>query len=334
MLKFNEAQQIKDIEGALALRPQVEKIIDEVWENGFDNIFYLGIGGTYASALQAETYIKGKSNLDVSVQHAAEYYTTGNQRLTKDSLVILSSVTGTTQEVVEALEGIKKVGATLVGFIDKAASPLAEQCDYVVSYPNPGTEQIKFFMVADRLMHKNGEFADYDTYYAELEAHLPKGLVEAEKQADAFGLAFAEKHRHDPMHYFIAAGNQWGACYSYAMCYWEEQSWLPSKSITAPEFLHGTLEIVEETTAVTLFLGEDEQRPLAERVKNLLPRICANYTLIDTKDYPVPGISEKYRGRILSFLLMHAVTQRIDAHVEQLNCHPLDIRRYYRQFDY
>lgn len=109
MLKFNEAQQIKDIEGALALRPQVEKIIDEVWENGFDNIFYLGIGGTYASALQAETYIKGKSNLDVSVQHVAEYYTTGNQRLTKDSLVILSSVTGTTQEVVEALEGIKKL---------------------------------------------------------------------------------------------------------------------------------------------------------------------------------------------------------------------------------
>lgn len=31
---------------------------------------------------------------------------------------------------------------------------------------------------------------------------------------------------------------------------------------------------------------------------------------------------------------MHAVTQRIDAHIEQLNCHPLEIRRYYRQFEY
>ena len=92
--------------------------------------------------------------------------------------------------------------------------------------------------------------------------------MEAEKQADAFGLAFAEKHRHDAMHYFIGAGNQWGAVYSYAMCYWEEQSWLRSKSIHAAEFLHGTLEIVDETTPVTLFLREDEQRPLAERVKN------------------------------------------------------------------
>lgn len=334
MLKFNEEKQVADIKGALGLRPKVEKIIDEIWDKGFDAIYYLGIGGTYASALQAESYIKGKSNLPVYVQHAAEYYTTGNQRLTKDSLVILSSVTGTTQEVVQAVDEIKKIGATLFGFIDKANSPLAEKCDYVVTYPNPGTEQIKFFMAADRLMQKNGEFSDYDAYYAELEEHLPQGLVNAEKKADAFGLAFAEKHRHDPMHYFIATGNQWGACYSYAMCYWEEQSWLPSKSITAAEFLHGTLEIVEEKTAVTLFLGEDEQRPLAERVKNLLPKICGNYSLIDTKDYPVPGISEKYRGRILSFLLMHAVTQRIDAHVEQLNCHPLDIRRYYRQFDY
>lgn len=334
MLKFNEQQQIDDIQGALELRPQVEKIVDEVWEKGYDNVFYLGIGGTYASAMQAVTYINGRSDLPVYVQHAAEYYTTGNRRLTKDSLVILSSVTGTTEEVVKAVDMIKEVGATLLGFIDTAGTKLAESCDHVITYPNPGTEQIKFFMVADRLMNKNGDFPDYEEYYEELENHLAKGLVEAEKQAEDFGRAFAEKHRHDDMHYFIGAGNQWGAVYSYAMCYWEEQSWLRSKSIHAAEFLHGTLEIVDETTPVTLFLGEDEQRPLAERVKNLLPRICGNYTFIDSKDYPIKGISEKNRGRVLPHLLMHCVTQRIDAHVEKLNCHPLDIRRYYRQFDY
>ena len=334
MLKFNEQQQIDDIQGALELRLQVEKIVDEVWEKGYDNIFYLGIGGTYASAMQAVTYINGRSDLPVYVQHAAEYYTTGNRRLTKDSLVILSSVTGTTEEVVKAVDMIKEVGATLLGFIDTAGTKLAESCDHVITYPNPGTEQIKFFMVADRLMNKNGDFPDYEEYYEELENHLAKGLVEAEKQAEDFGRAFAEKHRHDDMHYFIGAGNQWGAVYSYAMCYWEEQSWLRSKSIHAAEFLHGTLEIVDETTPVTLFLGEDEQRPLAERVKNLLPRICGNYTFIDSKDYPIKGISEKNRGRVLPHLLMHCVTQRIDAHVEKLNCHPLDIRRYYRQFDY
>ncbi|WP_049051956.1 SIS domain-containing protein, partial [Enterococcus faecium] len=158
MLKFNEEEQIKAIKGALALRPQVEEIIDKLYAEKFDAVYYLGIGGTYASSMQAVTYMNGKSNLPVFVQHAAEYYTTGNKRLTKDSIVILSSVTGTTQEVVKAVEQIKKVGATLIGFIDKANSKLSQLCDFVVTYPAPGTEQIKFFMAADRLMYLNGEF--------------------------------------------------------------------------------------------------------------------------------------------------------------------------------
>lgn len=334
MLKFNEQNQINDIQGMLNLRPDVETIIDEITRKGFDNIFFLGIGGTYASAMQAETYAKGKSSLPIFVQHAAEYLTTGNSRLTKNSVVILSSVTGTTEEVVKAVKEIKKIGAVTLGFIDTEGTSLSEMCDYVISYPAPGTEQIKFFMVADRLMRNNGEFIDYEDYYKELDQHLAIALVEVEKKADQFGLDFAQKHRHDPMHYFIGAGNLWGAVYSYAMCYWEEQSWLRSKSIHSAEFLHGTLEVVEENTPVTLFIGEDEQRSLSKRVANLLPRICANYTFIDTKDYELVGISDKYRGRIPSYLIMHAITQRIDAHVEKLNCHPLDIRRYYRQFEY
>ena len=255
----------------------------------------------------------------------------GNKRLTDRSIVILSSVTGTTQEVVKAVKEIKELGATIISFVDLPNTPLADMGDYLISYPE--NEQLKFFMAADRFMYRNGEFDDYEDYYKELEVHLAIGLVEAEKSADDFGREFAEKHRHDDMHYFIGAGNQWGGVYSYAMCYWEEQSWLPSKSIHAAEFLHGTLEIVEETTPVTLFIGEDEQRSLSERVAKLLPRICANYTIIDSKDYALEGISEKYRGR-LSHLVAHCVTQRVDAHVEKLNCHPLDIRRYYRQFDY
>ncbi len=32
MLKFNEQQQIDNIQGALELRPEVEKIMDGVWK--------------------------------------------------------------------------------------------------------------------------------------------------------------------------------------------------------------------------------------------------------------------------------------------------------------
>ena len=39
MLKFNEEQQIKDIRGALALRSDVEKVVDQVWTKGFDAVY-------------------------------------------------------------------------------------------------------------------------------------------------------------------------------------------------------------------------------------------------------------------------------------------------------
>lgn len=45
----------------------------------------------------------------------------------------------------------------------------------------PKNEQLKFFMVANYLMYKNGEFPDYDRYNQEMEAHLALDLVNIEK---------------------------------------------------------------------------------------------------------------------------------------------------------
>ena len=60
MLKFNEEQQIKDIRGALALRSDVEKLLIKFGRKDLMRFYYLGIGGTYASAMQAVTYANGK----------------------------------------------------------------------------------------------------------------------------------------------------------------------------------------------------------------------------------------------------------------------------------
>ena len=337
MLKFDEQKQIDSVNGALALRPEIEKVVDEIQNRGFDAIFFIGIGGTWASSMQVEVYMRGRSSIPVYVENAAEFLTTGNKRFTKDSIVIFSSVTGSTSEMVKAVDKAHEIGAKVFGFIDKPEAPMVKQCDWCISYPM--NEQLKFYMVANRLMYNTGEFPEYDKYNAEMEAHLAQALVDVEKEADEWAADFAKKKYEyfranpDMPHYFVGSGNQWGATYSYAMCYWEEQMWIRTKSITCPEFFHGMLEIVEAETPVTLFIGEDEQRPLAERVKNFLPRICKNYTIIDTKDYELKGISEEFRGSI-SHLVMHAVNNRVDAHMEAELCHPLEIRRYYRQLDY
>lgn len=331
MIKFDEQKQFDSVQNALALRGQIQQIVDAVCAAGFRNLYFLGIGGTWASALQAEVHMKERSALWVNALLASEYNTTGNRCVGSGSVVIFSSVTGTTVEVVEAVRRAKEAGAVILGFVDTPDTPLYTMSDYVVSYP--ANEQLKLFMVADRFMFNHGEFPEYERYYEELDGHLAHALIHVEKQADDFGRRFAEKHHDDPMHYFIGCGNQYGSTYSYAMCYWEEQHWLRSKSIHAGEFFHGTLEVIDRDTPVTLFIGEDTQRPLAERVARFLPSVCANYTIIDTRDYELPGISAEFRGN-LSHLVSHAVTQRIDAHIERINCHPMQIRRYYRQWNY
>lgn len=331
MVKFDEKKQIESVQNALALRGQIENVVDAICDKGFRNLYFLGIGGTWASAMQAEVHMKERSALWLQSLLSSEYNVVGDRCLGEGSVVIFSSVTGTTVEVVESVKKAKAAGAIIFGFVDTPNTPLYDLSDYVISYT--ANEQLKLFMVADRFMFNHGEFPEYDRYYGELDRYLAAALVETEKLADAFGRAFAEKHHDDAMHYFIGCGNQYGKTYSYAMCYWEEQHWLRSKSIHAGEFFHGTLEVIDRDTPVTLFLGEDAQRPLAERVARFLPSVCANYTLIDSKDYPLTGISPEFRGN-LSHLVVHAVTQRIDAHIERINCHPMQIRRYYRQWEY
>ncbi|TWH79398.1 SIS domain-containing protein [Sedimentibacter saalensis] len=331
MLKFDEQKQLDSVNGALAIRSEIESIVDGICQKGYTNICWLGIGGTYASCLQAEVHMKERSAINFFVENAAEYKKTGNKKVGKGTIVVISSVTGSTAEMVDGVKKAQDAGAKVIGFVDYPDTKLAKMVDYLISYPK--NEQLKFFMVADRFMYNAGEFDEYHEFYAELDGHLARGLVEVEKAADELGESIARKHMNDSIHYFVGAGNQYGATYSYAMCFWEEQHWIRTKSIHSAEFFHGMFEIVDRDTAVTVFIGEDSQRALSERVAKFLPRVCANYNIIDTKDYELKGISEKFRGH-LSHLLMRAITTRIDVHLEKLNCHPMEIRRYYRQLDY
>ena len=336
---FDEEKKISSVNGALMLRSEIESIVDEIYKDGFDGIYFMGIGGTYASCMQVEVYMRGKSALPVYVENAAEFLTTGNKRFTEKSVLIYSSVSGNTKEMVELVKKVKSIGARVFAFIDTPGSTLTDENlrDYLITYP--ANEQLKFYMVANYLMYKNGEFDDYDEYNRQMSKYLAKALAEVEKSVDSWAYEYAEKkvkflnEHKDLPHYFIGSGNQYGATYSYAMCYWEEQMWIRTKSVSCQEFFHGMQEIIVADTPVTLFIGEDEQRPLAERVAAFLPKVNSNYTVIDTREFPLEGISDSFRGSI-SHLVMRAVNARVDAYMELFLRHPLSIRRYYRQFDY
>lgn len=81
----------------------------------------------------------------------------------KGTVVITSSVTGSTVEVVDAVKSMQKAGAKVIGFIDVETTQLAALVDYEIAFPV--NEQLKFFMTADRFMQNNDEFEDCDAMY-------------------------------------------------------------------------------------------------------------------------------------------------------------------------
>ena len=103
MLKFDEQKQLDSVNGALALRNKIELLVDGICKEGYKNICWLGIGGTYASCLQAEVHMKERSAIDFFVENAAEYLLTGNKKVGEGTIVVISSVTGSTKEMVDGV---------------------------------------------------------------------------------------------------------------------------------------------------------------------------------------------------------------------------------------
>ncbi|MFI7049567.1 SIS domain-containing protein [Streptosporangium sandarakinum] len=333
MLRFNEPEFLSRTASAAALRPQIEELVDRLVDEGFDNLLLVGAGGTYAQMWPYEHLARRSSTFDVRAAIAAELVVSGDARLGERSVVVFTSVSGTTEDSIRAIEYCKARGAYTIGFTGYPDSPIAKLVDAaLVTEPEtwPFDVQMLFFM--GRLLSRRGEFDGYDKLADEL-ADIPRILVDVAKQAEPVAAAFAEAHRNNDYHFLIGGGNLWGFTYLYSMCILEEMQWLRTTRVHSAEFFHGSLELLEEDTSVVIFQGEDETRALTDRAEAFAKRVSKDVTVFDTRDYPLDGISPEFRG-LLSPLVLDTVLSRVSKHLERVRDHSLDLRRYYRVMDY
>lgn len=337
MLNFDSARYLKVANGAVRLKEQIEKVVDEVSENGFKNLFLVGSGGAVASMYAYEYMLNSNSTLQVKAEIAAELLLMNNKHLGADSLVVLSSLSGTTQETVAAAKYCKERGATLIGLTGEAGTPLAEVVDYAfINYAEndfaADSVMIQLYLTIFRIMYKRGEFPQYEKFVGDL-GKLPQALISVKEQTEKKAEQFALKYKDETYHMLVGSGNVWGRTYSYGMCVLEEMQWIRTKSIHAAEFFHGTLEVVDENTSMILLVGEDETRPLMDRVQKFAEKYTNKWTTFDTKDYELKGISPEFR-KFLSPIVIATALQRLSVHLEDKRQHSLEIRRYYRTVQY
>lgn len=337
MKNFERTQYLKEFKEIMELRPQIEKYMDDIFENGVDNLVLSGVGGTIAIMMPVERFAKKRTAMPVYLENAAEFVLGANKAVTNKSLVVLYSDSGTTKETVAVAQYCKEKGIPTIGVSCTEDAPLQDLLTYPIiskgaDYYSCDGDYMRLYMMVAAFLHKNGDFQDYDEFMENL-AKLPVAMADIKENVDEEAKEYAYQIKDEKYHMLIGSGNLWGPTYCFAMCYLEEMQWIHAKAIESPEFFHGTLELLEEDTSVMIFKGEDETRVLTERAQNFACKISKKVKVIDTKEYKAEGIDPKYRGDF-SPAFLEAYLGRMIAHLEDATGHSLDIRRYYRVMDY
>lgn len=331
MLNFDEAKVRQDHQNGVDMIPEVEKVVDQICDEGYDNIFLFGIGGTllYAGQIMHTAKQLGCS-LPLYLENATDFLYEGNKKFTKNSVVVIASLSGNTIEVEAAIDKAHEVGARVIGYVEVPESPLAKKVDHLVT--TVGSEYYWWYTVVLRFMKNAGEFDAYDKLTSQMK-NLPDAVVQIYKDADEEMKNYAEKYCDEPITYLVGSGNleDWAVCYG--MCIMEEMQWMRTRPISAANFFHGTLEVIERDIPVILIKGEDKTRPEMDRVEKFVNTVSAKVTVFDTKKFALPGIDEEFRG-VLSPIVMRSAFMRLNVHLEHCRRHPIDIRRYYKALKY
>ena len=309
MVNFDENQIIANGAKIYDQRAKIEAIADSIVDNGFDLLLFTSSGGSQAMLDPFAFYIRHMSRLPVENVLSANLLTGDCNRITDKTVAFLTSKSGDTAETVKAANWLKEQGVRLFAAVGKENSTLESICDDTIVYGEGRPQELVFYLLIGRILYRSGNFDAYPRFADELK-NLAFALAQVRKQADAKCLKYAQDYCKEPYNIWIGSGDLWPTAYSYSMCVLEESQWIRTKSVSSPEFFHGTLELLEFA---------------ARHTKKL--------TCFDTKEYALPGISDEFRP-LLSPVVMAAVLQRISKNIEVITDHSLDIRRYYRKESY
>ena len=336
MYNFNEAEYRKNLTNQIAAFDKGRDLAKMITHDGYSNIFFIAVGGTVAMMMHFEEIAKQITDIPVYVEQAGEIVLTGHTQLRDDSLIIMGSKSGDTKETVAAAKWIKaNYKCRIASMVINMDSPLGQLTDYqlpLVVFKGVEYEYLSIFGLFYGLLNLHGDFSDIEGFKEQL-SMLPELLIESQKEFDSTAEEIALKYYKSPYLLWIGGGELWGEVYLFTMCILEEMQWIRTKSVKSSEFFHGTLELVDENTDVFLVKSVGACRTIDNRVEQFLEKYGKNVVVIDVEKY-MDKIEAKYRPNLAPIFSTALLNGRLSKYFEKNTGHSLDIRRYYRQFEY
>lgn len=316
-------------EHALQLWTEIDSHIAGL-DRRIGEIFLVGAGGSFLAMVPAQFVLDQYSRTPVSTYNSDEFYYRAPSRVGADSLVVVLSGTGNTPETIRAGRWAKDRGAAVVAVTLNADGPLARSLPTAfVAETGQGT-QILLQLIALAILKRQG--TDVSLMHSALSC-LPKALQDALEHFEPEAAAIASAMKDVPVTNVLASGPLQGAAETFTMCYLQEMQWMHAATINADEFFQGPFEVVDKETKSIVFLGEDQTRPMGERVRTFLETYGGETFYLDGGKFDLPGVAEKERSFVLP-LVFHALVARLAAHYAAVRGYTLEGRRYMWQVSY
>lgn len=337
MLKnFDEKNYLDTGKKTYAQRENIEKLADALSKGDYDNIVLLGIGGTWMEWYPVAMYLRHLSDFPVYLENAAEFVVKEDlSYLTKKSLVLTSSASGDTKEILAAVKFCNQKNIDVYGFTKDNSTPLDKLLKGSIYNPMGDCEDayLMYFLLALRIYNNWGYYKDYDRFADQMK-NLHPNLLRFREEFEPRGEQIARKYYKAPLTMIVGSGMLWGETALFSMCILEEMQWIRTRPVTSAEFFHGALELVDDSLPVFLIKGEDEYRVLDERVESFAKDHTDKFEIFDTKDFVFKDIDDDFRRILSPMIITSLLTDRLATLYELNTGHDLDFRRYYRQFSY
>ena len=326
-LKPIDADIVEKLTATIAEREAIAGVVRDAVEQGLRNVWFVGAGGSLICSYPAHYLLQQKASFPAFQLQSDELNTSVPALMGPGSLVVLASYTGTTKETVAAAKTAKAAGATVIAAA-KAGSPLAEAADAAFT----GKSDLFELLVAYELLAATGGELDAGSLDQALTA-LPGAVRDAVEQAETQLADIAQAFKDEPITYVLGSGPSYGWAYGLAMCFLQEMQWKHAAAFNTGEFFQGAFEMVDDDTAVLLWLGDDASRPMAERGKSFLDKYCKKAQYVDVRDLTLPGIPAEVRPHVSS-IVVGALANRLAQHYESVRGHDLEQRRYMFKVEY
>ena len=302
------------VEYLISQKDEVIKIADEAYDNGIDNIFFAGSGGSYTTLKAFAYFFKKYSTIPAYSESAAEARLGNYKQLNNRSLVVIMAKTGTMVESVKLSEYCRTNGIPSVGFVIYDHTPVADNVKYkvLIDEMDSPARYLTFYLFLFRLMYRNGDLKDFDEFVEQL-SHIGDVLNAEIDVYDHVAYEFAEKYHKEPFQLYLYSGPNEGEVLKYSADISEELFRIPTQLVHTSEFFHGCLEIADDDLCIVLCMGLDSSREMDERCLRFLEKYAsAKLTVFDPAKVPMTAVKEEYRELFVPMMIMLFLTTMVN----------------------